>query len=90
MRILIVVAMAVAACAGDPAPNDGCTGAAYDPCSTEHDCDTPFCQNFAVEGFQVCTTSCDGTTACPTGGDCDLTVGMCKPAAANTCTLAPG
>jgi hypothetical protein len=89
MRILLVAVIAVAACAGEPPPNDGCTGAAYDPCSSEHDCTTPFCQNFAADGFQVCSTTCDAATPCPTGGDCDTTVGMCKPAAANVCTLEP-
>jgi hypothetical protein len=86
MRSLIVIVIAVAACAGDSPPSSGkCTGAAYDPCDTEDDCDSLLCQNFAVEQFQVCSQPCDAANPCPGAGVCELAV--CKPAAPTECTL---
>ncbi|HEU0037222.1 MAG TPA: hypothetical protein VFQ53_41715 [Kofleriaceae bacterium] len=75
-------------CAGDSPPASGrCTGALYDPCTDEHECDSALCQNFAVEGFQVCSQICNDTMPCPTG-TCNAN-GVCQPAAPNDCTLAP-
>jgi hypothetical protein len=92
MRSLAFVLLAFAACSGDPPPDqtNKCTGAAYDLCSTEHDCTSTKCQLFT--GFQVCTQMCDANTPCPndaTGmpATCDATLALCKPAMANACTL---
>ena len=95
MRCLAFV-LVLAACSGDSPPNVDadsrgplCTGAAYDPCATEHDCGTtaPMCHTFPSLGFQVCTTICTaggGGTDCPTGGTCNA-MGICVPTAANMC-----
>ena len=94
MRILGFV-LVLAACSGDTPPNIDadprgpmCAGAAYDLCSSEHDCgtDAPLCHLFQGE-FQVCTVGCtQGGTACPGGAECNA-MGICKPAAANMCHL---
>jgi hypothetical protein len=88
MRIPIVLAaFALAACAGDSPPATGrCTGALFQPCSEEHDCDSGICQNFMGEGFQVCTKLCDDATEpCPEGSECNA-MGICKPAEPDGCT----
>lgn len=78
----------IVGCAGDSPPSSGrCSGALYDPCAEEHECDTGLCQNFAAEGFQVCSQVCDDATPCPTG-TCNGN-GVCQPAAPNDCTLPP-
>jgi hypothetical protein len=75
-------------CAGDsPPPSGVCTGAAYEPCLEEHNCNAGLCQNFIAEGFQVCTLACDDTIPCPTGGTCEA--GICKPAEPVDCELQP-
>ena len=87
MRILIVVLIAVAGCAGDaPPPSGKCTGATYDPCNAEHDCTSNLCQNFMGDGFQVCTQACDAVNVCPGAGTCNE-MGICKPAAPTECTI---
>ena len=93
MRFLPLALLAVAiasvslSCAGDSPPASGkCTGAAYDPCNDEHDCDTNLCQNFMGDGFQVCSQMCDAGNPCPSGGECNA-MGICKPTAPNDCTL---
>lgn len=68
-----------------------CTGAAYDPCSAPGQCTSGTCQLFSGSGFQVCTQTCtpgDNTTCPMQNGQpaqCN-NMGICKPAAANTCT----
>lgn len=85
MRIPIVLALVLAACAGDSPPATGrCTGLTYDPCIEEHECDSGLCQNFMGDGFQVCTQLCDADTPCPDDGECNM-MGICKPAAPNEC-----
>jgi hypothetical protein len=68
-----------------------CTNAIYDPCTDASQCTSGKCQLFMQQGFQVCTQTCtpgDNTT-CPTQNGqpaaCN-NMGICKPAAANTCT----
>jgi hypothetical protein len=68
-----------------------CTGAAYDPCTDNTQCMSGKCQLFSQSGFQVCTTTCtpgDPTTCPMQNGQAQQcnNMGICKPAAANTCT----
>ena len=94
MRNSIAVLVLLAACAGDapPASERRCTGDAYDPCLTEHDCMNSNCRLFMADGIQVCTTSCTAgdDSTCPAMADgtpatCNM-LGICKPPAANNCT----
>jgi hypothetical protein len=68
-----------------------CTNAIYDPCTSAAQCTSGSCQLFQQSGFQVCTTTCtpgDNTT-CPMQNGQPATcngMGICKPAAANSCT----
>lgn len=85
MRIPIAMVLLVA-CAGDsPPPSGQCTGAPYDQCNEEHECDSNICQNFPNEGFQACSQACDDANPCPGEGTC--TENLCVPAAPNECTL---
>jgi hypothetical protein len=91
MRTWVIGVLVIAcssACSGDaPPPSGKCTGAAYDPCNEEHECDSQLCQNFIDDGFQVCSQACDAATPCPDDAPCDDLTGMCKPAAPNDCEL---
>jgi hypothetical protein len=106
MSVRCVLALLVAAALGcssnDPAPAtpDGstammggaCTGAAFDPCTTNDQCMSMDCHFYGTSNFTVCTQTCtpgDNST-CPvdaTGNHalCN-TKGLCKPAAPNNCT----
>lgn len=96
MRCLFVVAV-LAACSGDtPANVDAnplgprCSKQLYDLCAEEHDCDSMVCQNFAADGFQVCSTGCVSGTPCPddrSGSPAECVSGVCKPSAPNMCHL---
>jgi hypothetical protein len=92
MRLLVCVLLA--GCSGDaPKTPDGgfkCSGAAYDPCNTEHDCMSAVCHNFGT--IQVCTQACTAgdSSTCPKQNGAAQTctaAGVCQPAAANTCHL---
>ena len=86
MRMLLVVLVALIGCAGDsPASSNKCSGATYDPCVDEHNCDSGLCRNFAADNFQVCSLACDAAQPCPDDGVCEDAV--CKPAAPNDCEL---
>ncbi|MEO8701180.1 MAG: hypothetical protein ABI867_14110 [Kofleriaceae bacterium] len=87
MRMMRFLALIVASgCAGDSPPSsNACTGKVYDPCIEEHDCNAGLCQNYAADGFQVCSQACDDATPCPGDGTCVDAV--CKPAAPNDCEL---
>ena len=76
---LVVLALAMAACGGDPpASVDGppavdtpsgtaCTKAVFDNCVTNTDCTSNNCHFFMQQNFSVCTQACtpgDNTT-CP-------------------------
>jgi hypothetical protein len=87
MRISILPLVLLVACAGDsPPPSGVCTGAIYEPCLEEHNCNQGLCQNFMGDGFQVCTQMCDATTPCPAGGECNM-MGICKPAMPVDCEI---
>ena len=91
-----MLAVELWACSGSsPSVPDGgfkCTGAVYDLCNDEHDCTIEICQEFATEGFQVCTTACSATMPCPKDskgnvGTCDATLNLCYPSVPNACHL---
>jgi hypothetical protein len=94
MRTLLI-ALALAACAGDSPEDPGgrmCAGNLYDLCHDEHDClaASPVCRTFAA-GFQVCTLGCtvgDDATCASTSDGKPATCaapGICTPPAANPC-----
>jgi hypothetical protein len=70
-----------------------CTGAVYDPCTSDAQCTTAgaTCKSFNGAGIEGCTVACtpgDDTT-CPAQNGQPVTcnnMGVCKPAAANVCT----
>ena len=69
-----------------------CTGAVYDNCTMASQCMSTNCHLYMGNGFQVCTTTCTpgNNSTCPvdatgSNGFCN-NMGICKPAAANTCT----
>jgi hypothetical protein len=69
-----------------------CTGAAFDPCTDNSQCMSGNCHTYTLAGIQVCTTTCtpNDNSTCPTDSTganafCN-SMGLCKPAAANTCT----
>ena len=91
MRILMLLAVVLGACAGDsPDPTGKCTRSLYDVCRTEHDCEMNNCHNFMGDGFQVCTIGCNASNPCPPDPmgravECN-NMGICKPAAPTECT----
>jgi|SRR5665647_2902094 len=93
MRIVILLAVVLGACAGDEVdPGNGpvCTKALYDKCNQEHDCLSNDCHNFMGEGFQACSQSCSAAVPCPANNgvpvECNA-MGICKPAAATDCRV---
>jgi hypothetical protein len=89
--------LVLVACSGStprvPDGGDLCTGQPYDPCNTEHDCQSGNCRPFAAENITVCTVACDSTTPCPKTADgsavmCDQ-AGLCEPMVANSCHIPP-
>lgn len=70
-----------------------CTGAVYDPCTSDAQCTAAgaTCKAFNGAGIEVCTVACtpgDDST-CPAQNGQPVTcnnMGTCKPAAANACT----
>jgi hypothetical protein len=71
--------------------NRTCTGAAFDPCTTNDQCEAMNCHLYKGGGIQVCTQTCtpgDNST-CPvdaTGINATCNnMGICKPLKANDC-----
>ena len=67
-----------------------CTGATYDPCTTNSQCMSQNCKLFGGAGLQVCTVTCTPGNDGPclvngVQGTCN-NMGICKPPAANNCT----
>ena len=101
--VLALVLVASAACGGDDGTNmqqvdammgsgAACTGAVYDPCTTNDQCMSQNCHFYMQSNFTVCVTTCtpNDNTTCPVDssgqhGQCNM-MGICKPAAANACT----
>ncbi len=77
---------------GNDAPaGTACTGAAFDPCTTNTQCMSMNCKLFNASALQVCTVTCTpgNNATCPkdsTGANATCNnMGICKPAAANNC-----
>jgi hypothetical protein len=100
MRLLLLALTALgagSACSGETPPQidanplgPRCSMKVYDLCNEEHDCTSNMCQNFAAEGFQVCTMGCDATNPCPddrSGSPGTCAMGICKPSQPNMCHL---
>lgn len=102
IKAVLSFVLVLAACGGDDVqqqvgpdapPGPPCTGAVYDVCVSPTDCMSQNCKFYDQSNFTVCTQPCtpgDNST-CPvdsTGknGVCN-NKGLCKPAAANNCTL---
>ena len=79
-----------AADAGSPdAASALCTGAVYDPCTSNDQCASQLCHLYSAASLQVCTQACGPGTPCPndsTGAAvaCNAN-GNCKPSVANNC-----
>jgi len=100
MRFVLACLFAAAACTSStsnpPTPDAGsnanrtCTGAAYDPCTTNGQCTSNNCHYYMMSNFTVCTQACDANNPCPNDasgapGQCN-SMGICKPTVANSCT----
>ena len=102
MRKLALLSLIAAACSssdGDPKPmtdaaidapgGAACTGAIYDPCTSNTQCMSGNCRLFMGDGIQVCTQACSAAMPCPMAGSTAVAcnnMGICKPPAANNCT----
>lgn len=103
MRALLCLCLVTAAaCKDDAATPDArmdmmgsgaaCTGAVYDPCTTNTQCTSMNCHFYMQSNFTVCVQTCTpgNNSTCPvdssgTNGTCN-NMGICKPAAPNNCT----
>jgi hypothetical protein len=77
-----------AACSGDPPNNTTCSGALYDPCASEHECQNGACMPFGT--FEACTMACTTDSDCPKQDGKTVTCNaskLCEPAAANACEM---
>lgn len=100
IKAVFSLVIVFAACGGDDggsqatadaAPGPACTKALYDNCVTPSDCVSGNCHFYKQSNFTVCTQACSATNPCPADSTgqpamCN-TMGICKPAAANNCTL---
>ena len=93
-----LIVLGLAACGSsspaNPAPDaftggPACTGATYDPCTTNDQCTSLSCHFYQQSAITVCTTTCDATHPCPndSGGNPVACNGMgnCKPTVVNSC-----
>src|SRR6266581_3311033 len=100
MRILVACCFVVGCGGGgggsgpdaahDSPAGAACTGAVYDPCTTNDQCMSMNCHFYMQSNFTICTTACSASMPCPNDssgnpGTCN-NMGNCKPAAANNCT----
>jgi hypothetical protein len=92
----------VAACGGDDGTSQmmtpdasgsaaACTGAVYDVCTDNSQCESQNCHFYGTSNITVCTQACDASNPCPndSAGNpvaCNMK-GNCKPSVANNCTL---
>ena len=106
MRLALLVLVGLGGCTGhytvpidppdaEPAATDAanaCTGALYDPCTTDEQCMSGICRSYTGTGFSACTEACSmpSTPTCPpdsTGiaAGCNK-MGQCRPTQPNDCT----
>ena len=95
-NLLLLALLATASACGDDggssidaAPGPACTGALYDRCTTDADCDSGMCRQFNNLNALMCTQACTMDRMCPAGPGGAATCpnsGQCRPVAASTCT----
>src|SRR5262245_58238912 len=100
LRWAIAILVACVACGddgGSGTPSDApagpaCTGAAFDPCTSNTQCMSNNCRLFMGDGLQVCVVMCTpgNNATCPTdksgaNATCN-NMSICKPVGANNCT----
>jgi hypothetical protein len=96
MRIAIMLALVLGACAGDEVDTGNgpvCSMALYDTCQSEHDCMSMQCTNFPSAMVQICTQGCSAAVPCPADINgvvppCDAS-GYCLPTDPVDCRLLP-
>jgi hypothetical protein len=66
--------------------SNACTGALYDPCTSNAQCMSGNCHVYSGQGIQVCTATCTPGDNTPCGAGTCNNMAICKPNAANTCT----
>jgi hypothetical protein len=79
-----------AASVGPDAPGAPCTGALYDTCTSDTQCDSHNCQVFSAVNLHVCSQACSATNPCPMkdGMAVPCTAnGFCRPAGSSGCDL---
>ena len=79
--------LAIDAVAVDAAP--ACTGAPYDQCTDDTQCQSGTCHLFTADQIRCCTQACDDQNPCPTldGEDAFCNnIGICKPPGQRACT----
>jgi hypothetical protein len=100
IKAVLSLVIVLAACGGDDSqqqvkpdatPGPPCTGAVYDVCVNPSDCMSQNCHFYDKSNFTVCTQACNASNPCPVDssgqpGTCN-NMGICKPAAANNCSL---
>ena len=93
LSLLMIACGVLVACGGDDGGDaPACTGALYDLCTDNTDCMSNNCRMFNDLGVMLCTEACTpGGTACPTQDgaavNCPMNAMVCRPPAANSCTL---
>ena len=68
--------------------NVACTGAIYDPCTDNAQCNSQICRLFVNDNIQMCTQMCTPGEACPMAGATAVTcnnLGFCKAPAVTNC-----
>lgn len=85
----MLAAIVAVGCAGDEVDmGNNCTGALYDKCIDEHQCDSQDCR--VVGTVQVCTQACSATMPCPDFDGEPVTCnagGLCEPTVARECRI---
>jgi hypothetical protein len=86
----MLAAIVAVGCAGDEVDQgtSPCTGAIYDTCTNEHECESMDCR--VIGDHQLCTQPCSPTVACPDfDGEpvaCNAG-GLCEPDAPRACRI---
>ena len=65
-----------------------CTGAVYDPCTMNEQCQSQICHRFDSAGIQICNLNCNAQNPCPDFNGQPVTcnmMGRCNPREQNMC-----